>query len=741
MKFSQLYLRLDLGRQWRGRDIFSTVARLRGDIYRNKEGRRTLRFTLADKSYFLKYHRGVGWTEIVKNLLQGRKPIISARNEWHAIKFLQQHDIGTMTLAGYGERGLNPAKKESFVITDDLSNTMSLEHLGRQWRSHSPSFASKKALIEKLALITKTMHENGMNHRDYYLCHFLLDESFAEHNTVTADTELFLIDLHRAQLRHRRPVPKRWLIKDLASLYFSAMDVSLTQRDLIRFMRCYSGADLREMVRYQDAFWTKVRSRAQKMRGAEKAAIDVELNPLRAFLQGHKGVSVPFKLQAAGHAFDCYKVLRLLPGKRLVVAAQSEQQHVVVKLFAAAEKGQRELEREYEGHRLATEAGVSVPELVFAGDNQQGCLMVIYRYIEDGQTLSQLSVEDRKHYLAKLFACISQLHKYGIYQHDIHLDNFLSAENELYLLDLSSIKKQRPGEGLTERQSLKNLARLVAQFTLDEHDNLLPYIKDYFRSRGATYNAVAQANFIKLCRQAWQKRKNNYLKKCFRNCTMTQYYSHSTRQAAFRSDFLSGDTTEFIDNIEKIIAAGTILKAGNSATVVKTTIAGQDIVIKRYNIKGWQHALKRCLQPSRAAVSWRNANLLAFMGIATPRPLGFIEIRKMGLRNTAYFISEYRPADDMLTCYQQRAPSEEELQQLKQLFQRLRFAKVSHGDLKATNLLIDEQGRILLIDLDAMRQHPCKRSFDKAFSKDEARFLANWQNEQLANTMRSTMTI
>lgn len=223
MSLSDLYLRLDLGQQWSGRDIFSTVAELQGDIFRDKEGRRTLRFQLDGKSYFLKYHQGVGWQEIVKNCLQLRAPVISAKNEWQAIRFLEKHGIGTMTLAGYGERGTNPAEKESFVITDDLTNTMSLEDLGQQWHDNPPSFATKKALIERLASISKTMHENGMNHRDYYLCHFLLDDSFAKTNTFTSDTELFLIDLHRAQIRENGSVPTRWLVKDRSrcAVFFS----------------------------------------------------------------------------------------------------------------------------------------------------------------------------------------------------------------------------------------------------------------------------------------------------------------------------------------------------------------------------------------------------------------------------------------------------------------------------------------------------------------------------------------
>ncbi len=42
-----------------------------------------------------------------------------------------------------------------------------------------------------------------------------------------------MIDLHRAQTREQ--TPKRWRNKDLAALYFSALDIGLTQRDKLRF--------------------------------------------------------------------------------------------------------------------------------------------------------------------------------------------------------------------------------------------------------------------------------------------------------------------------------------------------------------------------------------------------------------------------------------------------------------------------------------------------------------------------
>lgn len=257
------YLREDLAEHWQGKDIFSVVQQIEGEIFRHKEGRRTLRFERGNKSYFLKDHQGVGWLEIIKNLVQLREPIISAKNEWRAIQLLEKHHIDTMTIAAYGEQGRNPATIKSFLITDELTDTMSLEYVGEQWQKSPPTFKTKVMLIKKLALITKNMHKHGMNHRDFYLCHFLLDDAFAKHNTIDEDTAIHLIDLHRAQIRIKTPL--RWVIKDLGSLYFSAVRVPLTKRDLLRFMIIYSGKNMRECVGKYHDFWQKVGKRANKL--------------------------------------------------------------------------------------------------------------------------------------------------------------------------------------------------------------------------------------------------------------------------------------------------------------------------------------------------------------------------------------------------------------------------------------------------------------------------------------------
>ncbi|MCK5697464.1 MAG: lipopolysaccharide core heptose(I) kinase RfaP [Gammaproteobacteria bacterium] len=249
--------------QWHNKDPFNESEKLQGEVFRALEARKTLRFSVQNKSYFIKIHRGVGWFEIIENLIRLRLPVLGAKDEYLAIKQLERLNIDTMCIAGYALKGHNPARQQSFIITEDLINTISLEDFCGSWHIQPPHFKLKYALIQKLAHISRTLHNNGINHRDFYICHFLMDISNGMEHINEQTLKLSLIDLHRAQLREN--TPERWRVKDIASLYFSAMNIGLTQRDLFRFMKAYHACSLRDCVVLYGHFWKKVAQQGQKL--------------------------------------------------------------------------------------------------------------------------------------------------------------------------------------------------------------------------------------------------------------------------------------------------------------------------------------------------------------------------------------------------------------------------------------------------------------------------------------------
>ena len=268
-----LYLREDFKQAWMeaqarsspGTDevLFDQIMQLQGKEYRNVKTRRTLQFELKKRSYFVKIHRGIGWYEVIKDLLQLRRPIVGAENEWLAIQRLTELGIDTMTAVAYGKRGKNPAGMQSFIVTEDLVNTVSLEDYCARWPTNKPPFAFKLQLLNKIADVSRTLHTHGIGHRDYYICHFLLQKNAAGQVDINAEPHLSLIDLHRTLINPQ--LPQRWIIKDIAGLYYSAMHIGLTRTDMLRFVKRYSSKPLRAALTEDKSFWQAVSERARKL--------------------------------------------------------------------------------------------------------------------------------------------------------------------------------------------------------------------------------------------------------------------------------------------------------------------------------------------------------------------------------------------------------------------------------------------------------------------------------------------
>jgi hypothetical protein len=114
-------------------------------------------------------------------------------------------------------------------------------------------------LIQKVAQIAREMHAAGINHRDFYLCHFMLRLPW----DFVSEPQVFIIDLHRAQIRSE--VPQRWLIKDLAGLYFSSMSLPISLRDRLRFLRFYYQKRMIFISEQEEIFLSKVEAKAKRL--------------------------------------------------------------------------------------------------------------------------------------------------------------------------------------------------------------------------------------------------------------------------------------------------------------------------------------------------------------------------------------------------------------------------------------------------------------------------------------------
>jgi heptose I phosphotransferase len=243
---------------------FQEIMCLKGEVFRALEGRVTQRIFLNNQAYFIKQHHGIGWKEFFKNIFQCRLPVCSAKNEFQALRALETLNIPSPQIVAFGKKGINPAAFKSFIITKALPTQISLEDFCKDWLKNPPPFLLKQKLIKEVARIMRVMHARGINHRDCYICHFLLDL----HGYHQGEVKLYLIDLHRA-LFHKR-IPLRWVIKDLSGLYFSSKNIGLNRKDLLRFMKEYRNKTLRNILSKESIFWKKVAERGDKLYGLQR---------------------------------------------------------------------------------------------------------------------------------------------------------------------------------------------------------------------------------------------------------------------------------------------------------------------------------------------------------------------------------------------------------------------------------------------------------------------------------------
>jgi len=239
------------------KECIDYIFSLEGEVYREVKSRRTIATVIAGSDYFIKMHRGVGWREILKNILVFKSAALGAKQEYKAIRKMEKAEILVPQVCAYATDGINPAKMNSFIVTKRIYYQYDLEKFCQTWPTQPPTLSFKRKLIFRVAEIARKMHAAGMNHRDFYLCHLLLD------SRSEVDFDLYLIDLHRVQIRKK--VPLRWRVKDLSGLYFSSMGMGLTRHDEYYFLMHYYQQPLKSILKKKRFLWWWIHRKAKML--------------------------------------------------------------------------------------------------------------------------------------------------------------------------------------------------------------------------------------------------------------------------------------------------------------------------------------------------------------------------------------------------------------------------------------------------------------------------------------------
>lgn len=202
------------------------------------------------------------------------------------------------------------------------------------------------------------------------------------------------------------------------------------------------------------------------------------------------------------------------------------------------------------------------------------------------------------------------------------------------------------------------------------------------------------------------------------------------------SELLEANTS----NLDQLLAESSVLfKDDRTTTVGLYETNQQQFVVKRYNARNMGHAIKRALRQSRAMRCWRLSYEFQQAGLRVAPPVLMFEKRFGPLCGNAYFVNKYLQGTELLALLP-RASDKQKLEiasQVENAFKKMRDYGLTHGDMKASNILwVDEQ--LYFVDLDAARKHRTRISWNHANKRDIKRFRKNWSgNTELLSLFES----
>lgn len=185
------------------------------------------------KTFYLKRYHRPPLIEQLRRIADCGFKSSSAWREMHFIKRLSLLGIPTMEGVAFGQKMKGILEVRSFGITAGLSGT-SLETLVARVREGSataPRPADRHEIIRQLGLLVAHLHAARLYHRDLYLCHIFL--------TPRADGEIVLRLIDLARMIEKPMRPRRWAVKDLAAMAYSAPVGGVTRVDRLRFLYHY----------------------------------------------------------------------------------------------------------------------------------------------------------------------------------------------------------------------------------------------------------------------------------------------------------------------------------------------------------------------------------------------------------------------------------------------------------------------------------------------------------------------
>ena len=315
---------------------------------------------------------------------------------------------------------------------------------------------------------------------------------------------------------------------------------------------------------------------------------------------------------------------------------------------------------------------------------------------------------------------LARQHTRGVLQKDLHLGNYLLKDAKIYVLDVGQMRFF-PGS-IGRKKSITQLAVLAARLPDRRNEAMIELCREYFAVRNWQFEKSDEITFQKELAAFLKRAISRGLKKSLRTSKRHIRIRRKRYVGVFDRNFCPEiDIADFIERIDISMDSGEILKNGNTCYVSRFSWNGREIVVKRFNHKGFIHSLRQTIRRSRARRCWLYGHRLGMMNISTPKPLAYFEYRKGFLIWKSYLITEYVKGQKLYYFLRDQTVPENRrsfiLQKMNHLLDKMGEGRMTHGDLKHTNIIITKDGPVLT-DLDSMRVHQWSWSYRIRRAKD-----------------------
>ncbi|MES2997363.1 MAG: lipopolysaccharide kinase InaA family protein [Verrucomicrobiota bacterium] len=178
----------------------------------------------------------------------------------------------------------------------------------------------------------------------------------------------------------------------------------------------------------------------------------------------------------------------------------------------------------------------------------------------------------------------------------------------------------------------------------------------------------------------------------------------------------------------------TLYKFGSRSVVGSYPLSEEtQAVFKYYYPKGFLKHLTHGIGGSRCMRSWIAGLAFRHAGLPTPAPLFIAEWRSAGgIWLGKSFLATHRAEGVDLFAWMTRHQADASqlsamANRLREIFERMAHLRISHGDLKATNIIIADDGSPSFVDLDAMEFLSPPNRWPRRRERDVRLFYENWE--------------